>query len=49
MRRIKLFTVGAVVAAGLELLSAAAFAQTYPARPINVIVPYPPGGPTDVL
>ena len=49
MRRIKLFTVGAVVAAGLELLSAAAFAQTYPARPINIIVPYPAGGPTDVV
>ena len=26
-----------------------AMAQTYPARPITMIVPYPPGGPTDVL
>lgn len=32
----------------LPLLPAAAFAQTYPSKPIKMIVPYPPGGPTDV-
>ena len=26
-----------------------AFAQTYPARPITVVVPYPAGGPSDVV
>ena len=26
-----------------------AAAQTYPSRPITMIVPYPPGGPTDTL
>ena len=28
---------------------AAAFAQTYPVKPIHFIVPYPPGGGTDLL
>jgi tripartite-type tricarboxylate transporter receptor subunit TctC len=36
----------AVVAA---LLSSAAFAQSYPSKPIRIIVAYPPGGGTDVL
>ena len=28
---------------------ASATVETYPARPINMIVPYPPGGPSDTL
>ena len=28
---------------------AAAQAQTYPSRPVTLIVPYPAGGPTDTL
>ncbi len=31
------------------LLCATAFAQPYPNRPIKVVVPYPPGGGTDVV
>jgi tripartite-type tricarboxylate transporter receptor subunit TctC len=31
------------------LLSAAAFGQAFPDKPIRVIVPFPPGGTTDVL
>jgi tripartite-type tricarboxylate transporter receptor subunit TctC len=40
-----------LLAAGLAstLPISAAYAQTYPGRPVRMIVPYPPGGPTDVL
>jgi tripartite-type tricarboxylate transporter receptor subunit TctC len=37
------------LAAGLTILAAPAFAQAWPARPVRIIVPFPPGGSTDVL
>ena len=37
-----------VVAIGL-LTSALGEAQTYPSKPVRVIVPFPPGGPTDII
>jgi tripartite-type tricarboxylate transporter receptor subunit TctC len=36
-------------AAGLPAVSRIVSAQTYPTRPITMIVPYPPGGPTDFV
>src|SRR5262250_300504 len=39
----------AAVAAGLPTIASAAWAQTYPLRPITLVVPYPAGGAIDVL
>src|SRR5215212_2903254 len=36
-------------AALVFLFAGAAFAQAWPARPIKIIVPYPPGGTSDIL
>ena len=35
--------------AAFILAAGAASAQTYPSRPITMIVPYPPGGATDTI
>jgi tripartite-type tricarboxylate transporter receptor subunit TctC len=41
--------INTLLAGLLALCAAAASAQTYPSRPINIIVPYPPGGLIDLV
>ena len=36
-----------VLAAGIAIASVASFAQAWPARPVRVIIPFPPGGTLD--
>ncbi len=37
------------LAAGLSITASAALAQGYPAKPVNLMVPYPAGGPSDAI
>src|SRR5882757_9184018 len=42
-------TFAAACVAVLAVVSHPAVAQPYPARPVTVVVPYPAGGPSDVV
>jgi tripartite-type tricarboxylate transporter receptor subunit TctC len=41
--------IGAVVLGGITLRPAAVSAQEFPSKPIRLIVPFPPGGPNDLI
>ena len=45
----RVFLKSSLALAGLVLAGAALAADDYPSKPIKLIVPFPPGGPTDVM
>ena len=49
MSRISWAVCGLAVIASCTLAAGAAFAQAYPAKTIRMILPFPPGGPTDIV
>jgi tripartite-type tricarboxylate transporter receptor subunit TctC len=40
---------GTAAATALGLLGQSAFAQAWPAKPLRIVVPYPPGGSSDII
>jgi tripartite-type tricarboxylate transporter receptor subunit TctC len=49
MKPWKLFLGCTAAGVAAALLAAGASAQGYPSKPVKMIVPYPPGGPTDIV
>jgi tripartite-type tricarboxylate transporter receptor subunit TctC len=49
MHRVSRFIIAAVGVAAGSLMPSIVLGQTYPAKAIRLILPFPPGGPTDIV
>jgi len=49
VKAVKAIVIDLLLMLGIAVLPAAAMAQSWPERPVRIIVPYPPGGGTDLF